>query len=63
MDKSIMRILSVGILAIIVISVGLFLTGMIPGAWADRIITFAGIAVGLIIFILIRRKKNEEKLT
>lgn len=61
MDKKLVTILSIGILTIIGLSTILTLTGVIYGAWGDRIIMIASVVVAAIMFLAIRRKKRHEQ--
>jgi len=60
MNKSILNILGIGILVIIIISVVLTFTGVIPGRLGDLIILGSSIVIALIMFYFIRIKKKNS---
>ena len=59
MNKSILNILGVGIFVIIIISVALTFTGLIPGKIGDLIIIGSSIIIALIMFYFLRIKKKK----
>ena len=61
MNKKLLNQLGIGILVIIIISIFLSVTNIVPGKYLDETITFSGCIVGIIIFINFRKEKRNNK--
>jgi hypothetical protein len=56
MNKSLINILGIGMLAIIIISVALTLTGIIPGKMGDLIIIGNSFVIAIIMLYFLKKK-------
>jgi glycopeptide antibiotics resistance protein len=61
MNKKIVNQIGISILIMIILSIILTVTDIVPGKYLDSIITLSGGIIGLIFFIIIRREKSRYK--
>lgn len=61
MNKKIINQIGIGILIMIIISVVLVLTDIVPGDYLDMIITIVGSIIGLILYLKFRKDKKNKK--
>ncbi|RMG21272.1 MAG: hypothetical protein D6732_27460 [Methanobacteriota archaeon] len=61
MNKTIYNAIAIGVLAIIVISLTLKLTGLVPDRVGDLIMVFSSFVIAIIIYFVIRKQKREEE--
>lgn len=60
MNKSLFSILGVAILSIIIISVILTFSGIIPGKLGDYAIMGSSFIIAIIVLIYLKKKKNQD---
>jgi hypothetical protein len=60
MNKNILNQIGIGVLIMMVVSVILVTTDIVPGKYLDTIITATGCIIGLVLFLNIRKEKKRE---